>query len=1265
MQGVFDININTIQQLNPQQAVDLVRKLLYAEARLLNIDQTSVRVPDNINASDDGVDAEITAGSVPSTASGIIKNGTTYYQVKAQNFNVSASNANKIVKKERSNEFKPKIKECFENNGTLVVVLTGNTNPDPQNSAIANLRNAIKAIDPQYENANIEIWRADMIQGFLENFPSIRLHLQPTPIDSLHSIETWSKLGGMNQKMVIGDDQQAIIDGIKSSVSVVQQEPLRIIGDPGVGKTRSTLEALKSNEYASLVVYAEKPSALPAGFLNRFLPGDNTERMILVVDECSPSDLSIIWNTIQNITDRIKLVTIYNAEEQSRTDMLQSIISPLSDQQIQEILTTQYNIPQSDAQTLSQLCSGSPRVAHIIGADVSRTGNVSIHSHDDIWTRYIAGGDAINSDSYKNRLAVLKWVSLFRRFGYDRPMQEEGNMIVKKIHQSEGIADGSIRTIIQDLKKSKILQGNSTLYITPKLLHVWLWSLWWRDHGGSFNYSDFIKVDDSTQLTQELINWFFDMLRYGKESTEVPKVVDDLLSNPLGDPSFLDSEHGSKVIQILASVDQEAVLKFIETRVNGVGVDVLKNFKSGRRGFVNALEHIAVTAKYFERSANALLKLAEAENESWSNNATGTFTDLFSNAPGQVAPTAASPSQRLPILKKAIESDNPEIQKIAVAAIDKGLESAHFTRMSGDDGSGLIDKTERWSPKTYGEWREAYKSIWELAFNSLATLTAENRDKLTHIMIVNIRSLLLTIGNKDMVIGWLNDLSTSHFISKKELIKEIVEILHYDRKSHTKETITKLEKLQDTLVGSGYESLVRRYAGMNIIEDTYGDDGKRSDIKTKILEDLAKESLLNTGEFKNLLPWLVTKDAENSYSFAFQLGKFDNDYQLLDLIVSSTKSADPETSDVQFLAGYLQPLRAKDESKWEEILDLLSEDSTIQKHVPRITWLSGMTDRAIRRIIDLSKNKIIDDKEFIQFGYGSSLEPLSTDAFEELIEYLLTSEYESIDSVILDYASFFYDMKKKADIPEDLGFRIITQPSLFIKRDRNSRNQMDDYYWGRVANEFLDKYPNRAADLARIIFSNYGEDGTITDGHRNEVQNVLIRITELDPTGIWEIVSPHLRPARDMLDWHITHWFTGWEISFGNEGNPATAPIGMIPTDILWKWIDENIDERAHIIASYVPKKLFHDNNHTCLAREVLVRYGNRDDVRKSFTTNNYNEGWSGERSLHYAGKLHRLLEFRKNETNANVLKWIDEYSKVLEKDIENARLEEERDDRS
>ena len=119
--------------------------------------------------------------------------------------------------------------------------------------------------------------------------------------------------------------------------------------------------------------------------------------------------------------------------------------------------------------------------------------------------------------------------------------------------------------------------------------------------------------------------------------------------------------------------------------------------------------------------------------------------------------------------------------------------------------------------------------------------------------------------------------------------------------------------------------------------------------------------------------------------------------------------------------------------------------------------------------------------------------------------------------------------------------------------------------------------------------------------------------------------------------------------------------LPLIPLEELWRWVDDDIEKRAWYLAFMVPKQLFRDEGRVCLAREVLIRYGHRRDVRENLRANFSSEGWWGPESLHYEGKKQQLMAFRKDETAPNVIRWIDEYVALLDRQIEHARIQEER----
>ena len=101
------------------------------------------------------------SGAYTTARQGLIKQGMTRYQIKTGSFNLSQdSYIREILFKKDSQELKPRVKSCFDNNGTFVVVLFGWDNPEIADDQIEKkFRVQIESADPKYKVAKIEIWR--------------------------------------------------------------------------------------------------------------------------------------------------------------------------------------------------------------------------------------------------------------------------------------------------------------------------------------------------------------------------------------------------------------------------------------------------------------------------------------------------------------------------------------------------------------------------------------------------------------------------------------------------------------------------------------------------------------------------------------------------------------------------------------------------------------------------------------------------------------------------------------------------------------------------------------------------------------------------------------------------------------------------------------------------------------------------------------------------------------------------------------------------
>lgn len=724
--------------------------------------------------------------------------------------------------------------------------------------------------------------------------------------------------------------------------------------------------------------------------------------------------------------------------------------------------------------------------------------------------------------------------------------------------------------------------------------------------------------------------------------------------------NYLKTKRGASFFLALTEADPEAALKCLKRTVGSWNKEELLQFTDGRREVVWALQKIAVWRDLFTDAARLLLALGEAENETYTNNASGVFAELFSTGLGPVAVTEASPQERFPILKEALESNSKERRKLALRACDQALETGPFVRMSGAEYQGLRKEPQLWMPKTYGEIFEAYRQVWQLLCERLDSLQNDEQQQTVNILLQHVRGIGRIQSLADMVIDTVRGLAQKPYVNKKNVLTTVVQILHYDGKDLPLQTRQQWERLKEELTGGDFSSLMKRYVGMDLVEDKFDEKGNQVDQSQPQIEQLAKQAVKNNDLLQPELGWLVTREAQNGYRFGYELGKNDEDFSLLLTLLESQRKASKDQSGY-FLGGYLRALFERNQERWERELDLLMGDKKLNVSLPELTWRSGISNRAALRVLELAEKGVIDAEHFGIFRYGNVIKNLSEDIFKKLIEFLLSSSNTSAISIALClHDDYYLRGERKNTLPEELTLKLLTHQALFQKPGTGQCDPMDDYHWKEIGIKYVRLYPDKSLTLADKMLEHFGEKGTIFDRFSSQTIAALNEIIQRYPNEVWDLVAKYLGPPIDSRAFHIKEWLKGGSFFEEEEGEGA---ISVTSFDKVCKWVDEDVEKRAWYLASFVPKRLFRAEGKICWARNVLVRYGERKDVRSGLIANFSTEGWSGPASLHYQERKQQLFDFKKEEDNENVKRWIDEYVSLLNRDIERTQIEEERDD--
>ncbi len=1253
-QTIFTVKNEHLDRLDERTAVDFFQQLLWAEARRIGIETSKINVSSDINTPDGGVDATVNEAQI-TTGAGIIKPGKTSYQIKSgQSFSPWQKSE---IRKELFGERTPlnkqnlggSIRACLDVGGTYVLVCTGIDLVEPQHiDALNHIKNYLKQCG--YRQPKVEVWSQNNLISFLDSFPSLSLRVTQRDGLEFQTHNSWSQDKDMRTQFIRGQSQDNSIAGIQNELRQDNDTVhLRVLGEPGIGKTKLVLEATRPCDLSPLVIYCSASQFRDSDLMNQLLRDDNHFSVVLVIDECDTDSRGYIWNKLLHRGPRIKLITIYNDYEEESGGITYYDTPPLEREQIRNIIR-EYRIPTDHADRWVELCGGSPRVAHVIGW------NLVNHPKDllkppstvDIWKQYIVGRADPNSQEVKEKRRVLRYIALFKRFGFERFVVEEAKAIAQKV----GIEWIEFQEIVNDLKNRKILQGEFTLYITPKLLHIKLWTEWWDIYGSGFDLEEF-KQD----LRPELLECFYEMFRYAAESKAASRIVKDLLgpNGPFQNDANLETGLGSRFFLALTEADSKSALKCLMRTIGTWDKETLLHFTAGRRNVVWSLEKIAMWRDRFADAARLLLALGEAENEGCSNNASGVFAGLFSPGPGRVAPTAASPAERFPVLKEAFESDSRARRLLALEACKIGLQPRHrWRRIVGAEYQGLRKELKLWETQTWDEIWDAYRQVWQLLVGQLEHLPEDECQEGVAILLEHARKLGQIPKLADMVVDTVATIGKKMYVGEKQVIATINSILYYDGKELPSKTRQRWQQLMDELVGSDFHSMMQRYVGMNLLEDKFDEDQKFTDQAHPRIETLAQQAVDTPSLLGAELHWLTAIEAQNGYGFGYELGKRDDGFTLLPTLLDAQRNAG-ENASVYFLGGYFRAIFDKDQALWEEQLDALVADTTLNVAIPELTHRSGLTNQAGWRILNLATSNIIGADYFGIFVYGKAIESLSDEVFTAWIEFLLSASKTSAVLIALGLYYHYYVFKKSEPVlPCALTFRLLAQPFLFEQLNPYQFDTMTEHYWTEIGEAFLQHFPEKSLELVEPMLSQFGHTGSVFD-----IGSFLKQITEQYPVEVWEQVSKLLEDQTNVSRTvSLEHW-----LKDGSLEEEGAGALTLIPQEKIWEWVDKDVENRTWYLAyRLVPKTLLTEEWPTSLARAVLVRYGKREDVRSNLRANYSTEGWWGPGSLHYKDKQQQLLRLKEGEDNENVKRWIDEFIDGLEESIEYAKIQEERE---
>jgi hypothetical protein len=1016
---------------------------------------------------------------------------------------------------------------CLQSEGTYVLVCFGIDLVDPQRRKA---KAAIVSLLTQcgFTSPNVDVWGIKELITYLEVYPGLCLEVSRHQ-DRFIPHTMWARTEEMQRPYQKNDARERAIDGLRSSLREQRATHIRVCGEPGVGKTRFVLEVTREERLAPAVTYWASSEEFFKSLQFHDIQSDYANyAAILVIDECDFDNASRIWNVLKRrppSMPTIQLITLHHEFDDHGTssDVFYPKMEPLEIEEITAILRS-YGAPQEIAIAYGHLCSGSPRVAHIVGENLKQNAPTLTslpRTMGEVWIRYVSGRHSRDSDITIRTKFILQYISLFTKLGFEAPVKHEADAVFQLVHESDPtIGRGIFDEVIRTLRNRRILQGEKTLYISPKLFHIWLWSECWETHGSSLEVIDFAK-----RLPTSLFGWFGEMFRYaqgyGKAVSQAIKLLGP--RGPFASGEFIRSEMGANFFLPLAEATPREAITCLERFVGTWDERTLEAFTTGRREVVWALEKIVFYPELFDRAASLLLLLAETENETWGNNATGVFKQLFTLAGGDVAPTAASPSERIPTLVEAVNSNSKRRRSLSLEAC-KVLLDTNWRPRAIRSVPFAIERVEPYRPSSRQELLDAITSVWKLVETKASNLPEEDeREHAQTILIQEGMSLLRINELSDMVLETVESFADSNDRIRKVLTKQLLDIFRFHENWIPEGMKGRLTALRDKLSGGDFASTLRRYTG---IFDWHVSLEKEEESKlAEILRSLAEQSVASPQLLVAELPWATSPEAENAYPFGVELGKADTKHILLPFFLDAYRSAG-EKVFLGLLAGYLKPVYESHLELWEKTLDLMVSDSRLSQLVPETTWRTGITDRAGERVLGLATSGVIGPEHLKHWAFGTEIRKLSPAIFHQWLKYLLDCEPPSGRLIGLDlFHRYYCDKEARAPMPPELAKTFLLHPDFFASRQRMG---MDDYNWSELAKRLIAQEPSFSVKVLEVVLGRWDSYDSPFIGKRNEPTRILYQIVKDQPEKSWEVIASLVKELKGVRTWSIMDWFQGY-----------------------------------------------------------------------------------------------------------------------------------------
>lgn len=1253
-----------IEMLDATALTDVLRRLLLLEAKTHGIPAASVSVSTNIAAPDGGEDGRVQWESGPDSTNWLPRRFT-LFQCKATAMRPSDCK-NEVLGREMAGEgqqeLKPRIQEVAREGGSYVLFCHRSYNQNQKDERILAIREAIAECEGETiaENVDVRVYDADAIANWVNDHPAAVVAVlgsagAPAQL-GLQTWRMWSHYSDYEFYYVQDDTLQRHIEELRSLL-FQHRTVARIVGLSGLGKTRLALEALRrpdefqGNETQCMlsdsVVYVDL--AVPFPELPRWLVQwrqDGAEGL-LVVDNCDLQLHQVLRREIEHADSRMSLLTLDCSPDFDGADCPCIKMEPASEAVIKGIIDQCYpNLPEGDRDHIARCAEGFPHMAVLLAEARIEDRSGALTLRDPLILRKLLWGrDEPNEEAE----GVLRTCALFERLGF------QGRRTDQREYAATDLCGVDTETFYRHAKwfieRGILVPRGDYVRVVPLPLALHLAESWWRSCSPERRPA--ILTSPMPDGMGEAMGDRFRMLDY---LADAKSVVESLCGadGPFSDAEVLDSEWGSRLFCSLVEVNPEATASALSRAFAGWSREQMVQIKRGRRDLVRALEKLAFWSATFPTAARLLLRFAAAENETWVNNATGQFLQLFHLL---LAGTQATPQERLTILDDAVRSYCPEERLLGVQALGHALRTHDYSRIGGVERQGSRPSETDWMPGTRGEVR-AYFGGALSRLTEIACRDDDLAETARHEIAGHVRGLIWC-GMLDELEHSIAAVANARGNLWPEALQSVYDALEYDGAKHGGEIQERLQRLGEMLEPESLLDQLRLVVSSGPGHAIKSEDGHYVYTGEIRARELALKLGDNADEWFEHLPTLLEGEQRHGYAFGRGLGEaMIGDPEPFMQRVAQVLARVGQNANPSVLCGFVHTVHPVHPGLVSSLLDRMAESKHLARHVVPITCSIEISADDLARLVRMVASEMIPVTSLRSLSYGNVLGHLPPEEVTHFCDGVLEHGSDGAWAA-LDILSMYCHADEGKWSACSAGFRKILLSAPLSTAE--VRGGLDDYYWAEAAKKLLELDPEDC-ELARCLVEAIlsASRTSCLHPHRSDyVREVLEVALAKHMEAVWPTIGDRLLREDMVGRMDLTPLFQGR----GLDGGMYSA-VADLPVDSLVRWCEDHGTEAQAVLASLAP--IFTTGSAGSLVWHpitqcLLDRYGDNEDVLSALWFRIYAYcGTPGETIARWEGQIRALCLLR-SHGNPRVREWASDCVQWLQTEIGTMRgLQEE-----